>query len=130
MENVLHVEGQSRRSATRAAREPFSEGHVKVEVRFASQRHELDALNCFDSGAETRACDESDIELILPQGIVTWRSGNSMSTLDLAFATSGIAEQVLQHQPYEELDSDSDYIPIITSIGISVPQQAECPAQP
>jgi hypothetical protein len=52
---------------------------------------------------------------------MTWRSGNSISTLDLTFATLGIAEQVLQYQPYEELDSDSDYIPIITSIEISVP---------
>jgi hypothetical protein len=81
-----------------------------------------------DDLIETTA--HGNMELILPQGIVTWRSGNSMSTLDLAFATSGIAEQVLQRQPCEELDSDSDHIPIITSIGISVPQQAECPAQP
>jgi endonuclease/exonuclease/phosphatase family metal-dependent hydrolase len=81
-----------------------------------------------DNLIETTA--HGNIALILPQGIVTWRSGNSMSTLDLAFATSGIAEQVLQRQPCEELDSDSDHIPIITSIGISVPQQAECPAQP
>ena len=53
-----------------------------------------------------------------------------MSTLDLTFATSRIAEQVLQCQPCEELDSDSDHIPIITSIETSVPQQAERPAQP
>jgi exonuclease III len=76
------------------------------------------------------AITHSNMELILPQGTVTWRSGNSMSTLDLTFATSGIAEQVLQCQPCEELDSDSDHIPIITSIETSVPQQAERPAQP
>jgi len=33
-------------------------------------------------------------------------------------------------QPCEELDSDSDHIPIITSIETTVPQQAERPAQP
>ena len=76
------------------------------------------------------ATTQSNMELILPQGTVTWRSGNSMSTLDLTFATSGIAEQTLQCQPCEELDSDSDHIPIITSIETSVPQQTERPAQP
>ena len=76
------------------------------------------------------ATTHRNMELILPQGTVTWRSGNSMGTLDLTFATSGIAEQVLQCQPCEELDSGSDHIPIITSIETSVPQQAECPAQP
>jgi hypothetical protein len=81
-----------------------------------------------DDLIETTA--HGNMELILPQGIVTWRSGNSMSTLDLAFATSGTTEQVLQRQPCKELDSDSDHIPIITSIRTSVPQQAECPAQP
>jgi hypothetical protein len=40
-----------------------------------------------DDLIETTA--HGNMELILPQGIVTWRSGNSMSTLDLAFATSG-----------------------------------------
>jgi hypothetical protein len=53
-----------------------------------------------------------------------------MSTLDLTFATPGIAEQVLQCQPCEELDSDSDHVPIITSIETSVPLQMERPAQP
>jgi hypothetical protein len=42
------------------------------------------------------ATAHNNMELILPQGTVTWRSGNSMSTLDLTFATPGIAEQVLQ----------------------------------
>jgi exonuclease III len=65
------------------------------------------------------------MELIVPQGTVTWRSGNSMSALDLTFATPGIAEQVLQCQPCEELDSDSDHVPIITSIETPVPQQVE-----
>lgn len=72
----------------------------------------------------------SNMELILPQGTVTWRSGGSMSTLDLAFATPRIAEQVLRCQPCEELDSDSDHVPIITSIETTVPQQVERPAQP
>jgi hypothetical protein len=73
---------------------------------------------------------QSNLQLILPQGTVTWRSGNSMSTLHLSFATSGITEQVLQCQLCEELDSDSDHVPIITSIETLVPQQTECPAQP
>ncbi|KAI7106877.1 hypothetical protein KC340_g1239 [Hortaea werneckii] len=76
------------------------------------------------------ATTRGNMELILSQGTVTWKSGNSMSTLDLTFATSGIAEQVLQCQPCEELDSNSDHIPIITSIETSVPQQTERPAQP
>jgi hypothetical protein len=76
------------------------------------------------------ATAHSNMELILPQGTVTWRSDNSMSTLGLTFATPGIAEQVLQCQPCEELDSDSDHVPIITSIETSVPQQVERPAQP
>lgn len=37
---------------------------------------------------------------------------------------------MLQCQPCEELDSDSDQIPIVTSIGASVPQQAERAARP
>lgn len=72
---------------------------------------------------------QSNLQLILPQGTMTWRSGSSMSTLDLSFAMPGITEQVLQCQPCEELDSDSDHIPIITSIEASVPQQAEPTAQ-
>jgi hypothetical protein len=53
-----------------------------------------------------------------------------MSTLDLTFAAPGIAEQVLQCQPCEKLDSDPDYVLIIRSIETSFPQQTECPAQP
>jgi len=53
-----------------------------------------------------------------------------MSTLDLAFSTPRIAEQVLQCPPCEELDSDSDHVPMITPIETLVPQQAERTAQP
>jgi hypothetical protein len=61
---------------------------------------------------------------------VTWTSGNSTSTLNLSAATPGITEQVLQCQPCEELDSDSDHVPIITPIESSVPGRTERPAQP
>lgn len=81
-----------------------------------------------DTLTETTA--QSYLQLILPQGTVTWRSGRSMSTLDLSFATLWIIEQALQCRQCEELDSDSDHIPIIMSIGASVPQQAEPTGQP
>ncbi|PIA82976.1 hypothetical protein CB0940_12191 [Cercospora beticola] len=60
--------------------------------------------------------EQAQLQLTLPPGTVTWQSRQSESTLDLAFATEWIAQRLLQCQPHEEVNSDSDYIPIITSI--------------
>ncbi len=44
-----------------------------------------------------------------------------MSTLDLTFASPNTAGRIQQCRPCEELDSDSDHIPVITSVQTDIP---------
>ena len=73
---------------------------------------------------------QADLELVLPPGSITWRLRQSMSTLDLAFATSSTAARVSQCRPCDELDSDSDHVPVLTSIMTQIPERPEEPARP
>ena len=72
----------------------------------------------------------ANMELTLPPGSVTWRTQRSMSTLDLVFATGHVAGHMRQCRPCEELDSDSDHVPVITSIEMTIPTQPKRPARP
>lgn len=72
----------------------------------------------------------ANLQLTLPPGSITWRIRHSMSTLDLVFATGSTAGRIQQCRPCEELDSDSDHVPVITSIEMEIPTQPERPARP
>ena len=73
---------------------------------------------------------EANLELMLPPGTITWRARQSMSTLDLVFATPTTAARTQECRACEELDSDSDHIPILTSLLEAVPERPESPARP
>ena len=52
---------------------------------------------------------------ILPQGTITWRKGDSQSTIDLAFITSLLRESIIESCIAEEQDNHSDHYPIRSS---------------
>ena len=73
---------------------------------------------------------QANMQLILPQGTITWRRNNSQSTLDLAFATPWTTNCVQQCQPCDELDSDSNHVPIITTLLANTPTRPQQPLRP
>ncbi|KHJ35175.1 putative zinc knuckle domain protein [Erysiphe necator] len=73
---------------------------------------------------------ERNMELILPEGMITWQSRGSQSTLDLAFISKQLLGTVIRCQPSAELESSSDYIPVITELLINPPQKPETKPKP
>lgn len=63
------------------------------------------------------------MELILPEGTVTWMRRGSKSTLDLAFVSKELEDSILECHPADELEASSDHIPILTKLRIKPPTQ-------
>lgn len=59
-----------------------------------------------------------NMELVLPEGTVTWSNRGSQSTLDLVFLSKDLEEFVTFCQPANELEASSDHIPIWTQLSI------------
>ncbi|KAI0996003.1 hypothetical protein K3495_g12178 [Podosphaera aphanis] len=64
-----------------------------------------------------------NMELILPEGTITWQIRGSQSTIDLAFISNSLLETVMKCQPSEELESGSDHIPVIIELQIEPPRE-------
>ncbi|KAI0995575.1 hypothetical protein K3495_g12605, partial [Podosphaera aphanis] len=64
---------------------------------------------------------DHNMELILPQGTITWKSRGSQSTLDLAFISKDLEDTVIGCYQPEQLESSSDHIPICTELQIEPP---------
>lgn len=73
---------------------------------------------------------EHQMDLITPEGLVTWKTRGSQSTLDLAFTSPAITSQVLSHQVSEELESSSDHLPICTQLTLMPRTQADQSPRP
>lgn len=74
-------------------------------------------------------CD-ANMELILPEGLITWKSRGSQSTLDLAFVSKELEDNVMKCHQAEELESSSDHIPICTELNIEPPKKSKAPPRP
>ena len=59
-----------------------------------------------------------DMELVLPEGTITWSNRGSQSTLDLIFLSKELEDLVTNCQPASELEASSDHIPISTQLTI------------
>ncbi|KAI1003132.1 hypothetical protein K3495_g5078 [Podosphaera aphanis] len=59
-----------------------------------------------------------DMELVLPEGTITWSNRGSQSTLDLVFLSQELEDPVTICQPASELEASSDHIPISTQLSI------------
>ena len=59
--------------------------------------------------------EQNGMELMLPQGTITWERGASRSTIDLVFACETLAPRLLHCKVRRELDQSSDHLPISTT---------------
>ena len=63
------------------------------------------------------------MELILPQGTITWMSRGSQSTLDLTFVSQELEGSILECRPVAELEASSDHIPIGTKLDLKAVEE-------
>lgn len=71
-----------------------------------------------------------DMELVLPEGTITWSNRGSQSTLDLVFLSKELEGLVATCQPACELEASSDHIPISTQLIVQASSEDEvkpCP---
>src|SRR5437588_10663259 len=67
--------------------------------------------------------ERQDLKLLNKEGIPTWRRGQSATTIDLGFASSRIAAQVIRFQPQEDWTTMEDHIPIEIQLMGAAPRQ-------
>lgn len=60
------------------------------------------------------------MEQVLPCGIITWRRGSSMSTLDLVFMTPLLRNSLVECRLSQSADCHSDHEPICTVINLFI----------
>ena len=65
--------------------------------------------------------DERQLSLLLPQGSITWRAGESQSTIDLALGTPSVTQRLIGCNVIEE-NHDSDHLPILTTLLLEAPE--------
>lgn len=61
-----------------------------------------------------RLIENFDLALLYEAGTVTFRNRGSESTIDLSLATPGLQDSLIRCLPREDLDHDSDHIPLET----------------
>jgi len=65
--------------------------------------------------------DQHQLVQLTPQGLVTYQSHNSESTLDLTFATPGLSNRVVECDVRLEVHHDSDHLPITITLDLNPP---------
>ena len=65
--------------------------------------------------------DERQLSLLLPQGSITWRAGESQSTIDLALSTPSVTQRLVSCEVKDE-SHDSDHLPILTTLLLEAPE--------
>ncbi len=65
--------------------------------------------------------DERQLSLLLPQGSITWRAGESKSTIDLALGTPSVTQRLASCEVKDE-SHDSDHLPIVTTLLLEAPE--------
>ena len=71
--------------------------------------------------------DEFKFQLLTPQGLETWSARDTNSTIDLTFATSFLSEALVKCDLEQDLDHQSDHLPICTEFGLQVTYQKPVP---
>ncbi|EKG09293.1 Endonuclease/exonuclease/phosphatase [Macrophomina phaseolina MS6] len=66
------------------------------------------------------------LHLASPQAIPTFARNDAQTTIDLVFVTAGIIEHLVKCQVREDLQQDSDHIPVTTVVDLSPPR---CPPE-
>ena len=59
--------------------------------------------------------DERQLSRLLPQGSITWRAGESQSTIDLALGSPSVAQRLVSCE-VKDKSHDSDHLPILTTL--------------
>ena len=71
--------------------------------------------------------EEYALYATLTPGAITYRERQSRSSIDICFVIGGLVERVIRSEVDEELDHDSDHLPISTLLDVSVPSAIEAP---
>lgn len=77
------------------------------------------------SAADTllEIAQENFLDLATPKGITTWSARGFTSTIDLAFTTSDLLDAVLSCQVTQDIDQNSDHLPITLQIQLQTANQ-------
>ncbi|KAL5371116.1 hypothetical protein PMIN02_013118 [Paraphaeosphaeria minitans] len=65
--------------------------------------------------------EEAALYATLAPGTITYRERHLQSSIDLCLVTAGLVERVIKSEVDEELDHDSDHLPISTILDIATP---------
>ena len=65
--------------------------------------------------------EEHALYATLAPGTVTYRERQLRSSIDLCFVTAGLVERVIRSEVEDELDHDSDHLPISTILDVAAP---------
>ncbi|KAI9036874.1 putative RNA-directed DNA polymerase from transposon X-element [Aspergillus affinis] len=63
-----------------------------------------------------RLIEEYDLAVLYEAGTVTYRARGAESTIDLSLATTRLQDSLIRCLPQEDLDHDSDHIPLETTL--------------
>jgi len=69
--------------------------------------------------------EDNGMELMLPQGTLTWERGRSWSTIDLLFASEDLAAHLLHCKTRRDIDQSSDHLAISTEFFWEAEQGSE-----
>nr|XP_036581842.1 zinc knuckle [Colletotrichum truncatum]KAF6790285.1 zinc knuckle [Colletotrichum truncatum] len=77
-----------------------------------------------DAGARelVELMDDSDLINQLPAGTITYKEGDYSSTIDLCLLTVGLIERLIKCGIEDEVNHDSDHLPIATSLDLTIAQ--------
>ena len=71
--------------------------------------------------------EEYALYTTLAPGTTTYRERQLHSSIDLCFVTAGLVERVIRSEVEEELDHDSDHLPISTILDVAAPNASTAP---
>ncbi len=82
---------------------------------------------CFDrhdmADELIRITQQADMRQLTPPGTLTWKARGASSTIDLAFATPGLARRMIKCGVDQRLEHGSDHLPVTTEFAMdSIPQ--------
>jgi hypothetical protein len=71
--------------------------------------------------------DDFDLTSQLPTGIITYEEGDHHTTINLCLTTIGLVDRLIKCEIDDEVNHDSDHLPIMTSLNLAMsrPQQQE-----
>src|SRR5204863_8088250 len=60
------------------------------------------------------------LELLLPQGEITWQRGRTATTIDLIFATTGLQDRLIKCSSQPEWAPIPDHIPVLSTMDLRI----------